>query len=117
MSNVHLVQDVYGAGASTDPLFTDPTDAVQIGTFLAASFDPSRGMLGATQYRQPLRQLKGAQQSGVLWKFVVVPEPIRNPGPAAASACSAARSACTSGWTTARWSTRNSNPARTSKRS
>jgi len=67
------------------PAVTDPTDPVQIGTFLAASFDPSRSMLGTVQFRQLMRNLKGAQQSGVLWKFVVVPEPIQNLGPAAAS--------------------------------
>lgn len=67
------------------PAVTDPTDPAQIATFLATTFDPSRTMLSKVQLRQLLRGLAGAQQAGVQWKFVVVPEPIQNLGPTAAS--------------------------------
>src|SRR5262249_51812660 len=67
------------------PAVSNPTDPSEVAAFLAASFDPSRTMLSKVQLRQLLRSLRGAQQSGVLWKFVLVPEPIQNLGPAAAS--------------------------------
>jgi len=67
------------------PEVANPTDPAAIAAFLQASFDPSRTMLGKVQLRQLIRGLRGAQQAGVLWKFVLVPEPIQNLGPAAAS--------------------------------
>ncbi len=58
----------------------DPLDPASVGAYLAASFTPDRTMLGAAQLEALLRGLKAAEESGVLWKFVMVPEPIQNLG-------------------------------------
>jgi alkaline phosphatase D len=63
---------------------TNPTDPVQVGTFLAQSFNPTRTMLGKRQ----LADLKAdllASKDAVTWKFIQVPEPIQNLGVAAAA--------------------------------
>ncbi len=57
--------------------FTDPN---QLRAFLVASFDPSRTMLGRAQMEDLKRDLLQAQQNGITWKFVLVPEPIQNFG-------------------------------------
>lgn len=62
------------------PGVTDPTDLGQILAFLAAAFDPSRTMLGNAQFQRLAQDLLSAEQSGVTWKFVIVPEPIQNLG-------------------------------------
>lgn len=63
-----------------------PTSSVDIGRFLAQSFDdPSRTMLGDPQLEQLKEDLIDAQEDGVLWKFVMVPEPIQNLGPVGAA--------------------------------
>ena len=67
------------------PAVTDPTDLAQVIAFLTASFDPSRTMLGQPQLQDLLADLADAQARGVVWKFVIVPEPIQNLGVAAAS--------------------------------
>jgi 3-phytase/alkaline phosphatase D len=64
---------------------TDPTNATQVGTFLAGSFDPSRTMLGRPQVDDLKKDLLDAQSKGITWKFVMVPEPIQNLGITAAS--------------------------------
>jgi 3-phytase/alkaline phosphatase D len=51
-----------------------------VGRFLVQSFDPSRTMLGAAQLDDLKRELLRAQQRGVVWKFVLTPEPIQNLG-------------------------------------
>lgn len=67
------------------PEVTNPADPVQVGTFLATAFTPGRTMLGDRQLGMFLDDLASAQQDGVTWKFVFVPEPIQNLGVLAAS--------------------------------
>src|SRR5262245_4501196 len=55
------------------------------GASLAQSFDPSRTMLGRPQLERLEHDLLEADKDGVLWKFVMVPEPIQNLGPLAAA--------------------------------
>lgn len=49
--------------------------------FYRDAFDPSRTMLGVVQLADLQADLLAAQRNGVLWKFVLVPEPIQNIGP------------------------------------
>jgi 3-phytase/alkaline phosphatase D len=56
----------------------DPAD---VGRFLVQSFDPSRTMLGRAQLDDLRADLLKAQDLGITWKFVMVPEPIQNLGP------------------------------------
>lgn len=67
------------------PPVQDFNDPQQVGTFLAASFDPSRTMLGRAQVEDLKRGLLLAEQAGITWKFVAVPEPIQNLGLLAAA--------------------------------
>jgi len=66
------------------PGVTDITSPVQIGGFIANSFDigkPStRTMLGKKQIDRLKADLLAAQQDNVIWKFIAVPEPIQNLG-------------------------------------
>jgi phosphodiesterase/alkaline phosphatase D-like protein len=57
---------------------TSPIDTPQ---FLAASFDPTRTILGGVQLRQLEHDLLDAQAKGVTWKFVNISIPIQNFGP------------------------------------
>lgn len=63
----------------------DPSDPADVARFLAESFDPSRTLLGKPQLERLKADLKDAQESGVVWKFVMVPEPIQNLGPLGAA--------------------------------
>ncbi|MEA5553739.1 phytase [Anabaena cylindrica UHCC 0172] len=63
----------------------DTSDATQVANFLAASFDPNRTMLGEVQLEDLKRDLLQAQNSGLTWKFIMVPEPIQNIGVAVAA--------------------------------
>lgn len=63
------------------PPVLNPTDPLQVGQFLAASFDPTRTMLGAVQMADLKQNLLDADSAGITWKFVFVPEPIQNLGP------------------------------------
>ncbi|MCW3798059.1 alkaline phosphatase D family protein [Sphingomonas sp. BN140010] len=65
-----------------NPDITNPAD---VGRFLTQSFDPSRTMLGEPQLERLEADLLKAEAHGVLWKFVMLPEPIQNLGPAEAS--------------------------------
>lgn len=47
---------------------------------LASMFTPGRTMLGRPQVEALKRDLLAAQQAGVTWKFVLVPEPIQHMG-------------------------------------
>jgi phosphodiesterase/alkaline phosphatase D-like protein len=60
----------------------DPADVAR---FLVQSFDPSRTLLGRVQIDDLKAGLTRAQQRGVTWKFVMVPEPIQNFGVLGAS--------------------------------
>jgi len=63
------------------PPVLNPTDPLQVGQFLAASFDPTRTMLGAVQMADLKQNLLDADSAGITWKFVFIPEPIQNLGP------------------------------------
>jgi 3-phytase/alkaline phosphatase D len=67
------------------PGVANPNDPNQIGNFLAQSFNPSRTMLGKVQVEELKQDLLKAQQAGITWKFVIVPEPIQNLGVVGAS--------------------------------
>ncbi|WP_052700264.1 alkaline phosphatase D family protein [Methylocucumis oryzae] len=68
---------------------SDISNATQIGTFIANSFDATtettRTMLGQRQLAQLKVDLLHAQADNVVWKFIAVPEPIQNLGVLAAS--------------------------------
>lgn len=49
--------------------------------FIDDSFDPARTMLGEVQLNEFLADLLAAEERGIVWKFVLVPEPIQNLGP------------------------------------
>ena len=67
------------------PPVLDIGDAEAVTSFWSSSFDPTRTMLGRRQIEELQRDLLSAQESGVVWKFVAVPEPIQNLGALAAS--------------------------------
>ncbi|MBD0337647.1 MAG: phytase, partial [Cyanobacteria bacterium Co-bin13] len=48
--------------------------------FLVQTFDPSRTLLGRAQVELLKQDLLAAEQNGVTWKFVTIPEPIQNFG-------------------------------------
>jgi phosphodiesterase/alkaline phosphatase D-like protein len=62
------------------PPVANPFDPLQVGQFLGGSFNPSRTMLGAAQLDRLLQDLATAERAGIVWKFVVTPEPIENLG-------------------------------------
>jgi phosphodiesterase/alkaline phosphatase D-like protein/phospholipase/lecithinase/hemolysin len=81
--------DIYGSDAAIfmvdDRSFRDaelpessPIDTPQ---FLAASFNPTRTILGGVQLHQLEHDLLDAQSKGVTWKFVNISIPIQNFGP------------------------------------
>ena len=49
--------------------------------FETAAFDPTRTMLGQTQLEDLKQDLLKAEQDGITWKFVMVPEPMQALGP------------------------------------
>jgi phosphodiesterase/alkaline phosphatase D-like protein/predicted AlkP superfamily pyrophosphatase or phosphodiesterase len=59
---------------------TNPSDAAQVGKFLAASFDPKRTLLGKQQLEDLKRDLLQSEKDGVTWKFINIAEPIQNIG-------------------------------------
>ncbi|MDD5274823.1 MAG: alkaline phosphatase D family protein [Methylovulum sp.] len=71
------------------PGVTDITSPTQIGNFVAQSFDvgkaTTRTLLGKKQLERLKADLLAAQSDQVIWKFVMVPEPIQNLGVLAAS--------------------------------
>lgn len=82
------VNIVLDARSFRDPGLTNVTniaDQVQVGTFLAQSFNPSRTFLGKVQVEDLKRDLLQAQKDGVTWKFINLPEPVQNLGVLAAS--------------------------------
>ena len=58
----------------------DPFDTDEAGAFLANTLVPGRTMLGRSQMEALKSDLLEAQCTGIIWKFVVVPEPIQNFG-------------------------------------
>ncbi|MBI1189955.1 MAG: phosphodiesterase [Tepidisphaera sp.] len=63
----------------------DISSQASIGAYLVAAFNPARTMLGLPQLARLESDLLASQQAGVTWKFVMMPEPIENLGPLAAS--------------------------------
>jgi phosphodiesterase/alkaline phosphatase D-like protein len=59
------------------PRVTDLDDDETIARFEQASFAADRTVLGATQIADLQRDLLNAQQRGITWKFIVVPDPIQ----------------------------------------
>ena len=62
------------------PAVLNPLNPAEVGAFVAASLDDGRTLLGRAQMEAVKADLVRAQQDGVTWKFVVVPEPIQNLG-------------------------------------
>ncbi|MDX2197585.1 MAG: alkaline phosphatase D family protein [Phycisphaerae bacterium] len=67
------------------PPVTNPNDLTQIVNFVLQSFTPGRTMLGTAQRERLKSDLLAAEQRGVTWKFVLIPEPTQNLGVLAAS--------------------------------
>jgi hypothetical protein len=76
------------------PAVQNPLDPNEVGAFLASSFNinpltgeplPPRTLLSERQLNRLLQDLLDAHQSGVIWKFIMVPEPIQNLGVIGAS--------------------------------
>lgn len=67
------------------PGVSNPNNPAEIFQFLVSAFDTTRTMLGSVQFAQLRQDLLAAQQAGVTWKFVFVPEPIQNLGVIGAS--------------------------------
>jgi len=59
----------------------NPFQAADAQAFQEASFDPTRTMLGPVQLADLMADLLDAQQRGIVWKFVLFPEPIQLFGP------------------------------------
>lgn len=57
-----------------------PVDPANPIPFLVQTFDPTRTLLGKAQLADLKNDLLTADQAGVTWKFVAVPEPIQNFG-------------------------------------
>ncbi len=67
------------------PELIEPPGPAGFREYQRASFDPSRTMLGAAQLDDLMNDLLLAEEEGITWKFVLVPEPIQNLGPILAS--------------------------------
>jgi len=64
---------------------TNPANASQVTNFLVQSYNPARTLLGRQQVADLKKDLLNAEQQGITWKYIVVPEPIQNLGIVAAS--------------------------------
>lgn len=62
------------------PPVMDLTDQLEVLNFLSASYDPERTMLGRAQVELLKADLLSADEAGITWKFVMIPEPIQNLG-------------------------------------
>jgi phosphodiesterase/alkaline phosphatase D-like protein len=62
------------------PVVTNPFDANEIEVFLADAFTADRTMLGYAQVDCLKNDLLESQRDGIIWKFVIIPEPIQNFG-------------------------------------
>lgn len=62
----------------------DLTNLQDIQRFLNEAFTPGRTLLGRQQLADLQHDLLAAQAQGITWKFVLLPEPIQNLGPAGA---------------------------------
>ncbi|WP_449395431.1 alkaline phosphatase D family protein [Devosia riboflavina] len=59
----------------------NPLDPSEVAPFLANAFETGRTMLGEVQFERLKQNLLDARDQGVVWKFVMLPEPIQNYGP------------------------------------
>ena len=59
----------------------DLSNPEDVGRFLAESLTLDRTMLGEAQLEDLKQDLLAAENDGITWKFVMVPEPIQNFGP------------------------------------
>ena len=64
------------------PSPVNPTNPAEVVPFLVGTFDPDRSMLGEVQLERLKQDLLDARDKGLTWKFVMLPEPIQNLGPA-----------------------------------
>ena len=62
------------------PPVADVFNPVEVAQFLVDAFNQGRTMLGAAQVQELKADLLAAQNRGITWKFVAVPEPIQNIG-------------------------------------
>jgi phosphodiesterase/alkaline phosphatase D-like protein len=62
------------------PPVADITDRAEVTSFLSASLNAERTMLGKLQFEKLVADLQHAQELGITWKFVMIPEPIQNFG-------------------------------------
>ncbi len=60
--------------------FINPSDKQAVANYLKTSFDPTRVYLGSPQLKQLKQDLLDAQKKGLIWKFIMIPEPIQNLG-------------------------------------
>ncbi len=68
------------------PPVANPTDPAQIGAYLVNSLlRTDRTLLGRQQVAELKADLLDAQAAGIVWKFIMVPEPIQNLGVLGAS--------------------------------
>lgn len=98
MDGAHQIYRYFTYGKDAGLIVTDarsfrdeavaPLESLEdIGTvlgFLNSTFEDGRTMLGRDQLDALKRDLLDAKDKGLTWKFVVMPEPIQNLGPAAA---------------------------------
>jgi phosphodiesterase/alkaline phosphatase D-like protein len=62
------------------PPVANPLDPAEVQAFIAASYDPSRTMLGLPQLSLLIDDLARAEQAGATWKFIFTSMPIQNFG-------------------------------------
>lgn len=63
---------------------TQYTNPIAVALFLGQLYTPNRTLLGAQQLQDLKADLLDAQEQGITWKFVAIPEPIQNLGPVGA---------------------------------
>ncbi|MEO8393005.1 MAG: alkaline phosphatase D family protein [Chloroflexota bacterium] len=59
---------------------TQVINPIALGRGLAAMFEPNRTMLGQPQLSDLKRDLLAAHEAGIIWKFIMIPEPIQHMG-------------------------------------
>lgn len=82
---VNFVLDARSFRDAGLPGVTNLNDPVQVGNFLAQSFNPNRTFLGRVQVEDLKRDLLQAHKDGITWKFINLPEPVQNIGVVGAS--------------------------------
>ena len=77
---VVLVIDARSFRDAPLPTVTNPFDANEVEAFLFSTFTADRTMLGLAQLECLKNDLFDSQQEGIIWKFIIIPEPIQNFG-------------------------------------